>query len=48
MEVKIIALDNATTEAEFIKKSYFCDSPLLNNFIPPISVHYNKSGTQVY
>ena len=38
MEAKIIALDTATSEVEFLK-NLLCDFSLLNNPIPPISMH---------
>ena len=38
MDVEIIALDTATSEAEFLK-NLLCDLPLLNKLIPPISMH---------
>ena len=38
MKAKIIALDTATSEAEFLK-NLLCDLPLLNKPIPLISVH---------
>ena len=38
MEAEIIALDTATSEAEFLK-NLLCDLPLLNKPIPPIPMH---------
>ena len=38
IEAKTIALDNATSEADFLK-NLLCDLSLLNKPIPPISVH---------
>jgi len=38
MKAKIIALDTATSEAEFLK-NLLCDLSLLNKPIPPISMH---------
>ena len=38
MEAKIIALDTATSEVEFLK-NLLCDLPLLNKPIPQIPMH---------
>ena len=38
MKAKIIALDTATSEAEFLK-NLLCDLPFLNKPIPPIPMH---------
>ena len=38
MEAEIIALDTATCEVEFLK-NFLCNFPLLNEPIPPISMH---------
>ena len=38
MKEKIIALDTATSEVEFLK-NLLCDFPLLNKSIPPIPMH---------
>ena len=38
MKAKIIALNTATSEAEFLK-NVLCDLSLLNKRIPPIPMH---------
>jgi len=44
MKAKIIALDTATSEAEFLK-NLLCDLSLLNKHIPPIPMHCDSQVT---
>jgi len=44
METEIIALDTATSEAEFLK-NLLCDLPLLNKLIPLIPMHCDSQVT---
>ena len=43
MEAEIISLDTATNEAEFLK-NLLCDLPLLNQPVPPISMHCDSQS----